>query len=129
MVPTHVDAHAGTRQAQRAPPARRAARRVAGRHRLARCGGSLPAPRRAALVRAAGGARHKISVWEMHTRDCPTCRRAHDDAEATAKVLLVAAAAAAASGELAAAVTLLMTSELSRRTALWFETEDVKFDR
>ena len=74
-------------------------------------------------------ARHKISVWEMHTRDCPTCRRAHDDAEATAKVLLVAAAAAAASGELAAAVTLLMTSELSRRTALWFETEDVKFDR
>ena len=23
-------------------------------------------------------ARHKISVWEMHTRDCPTCRRAHD---------------------------------------------------
>ena len=65
----------------------------------------------------------------MHTRDCPTCRRAHDDAEATAKVLLAASVAAAASGQLAAAVTLLMTSEISRRTALWFEYEDVKFDR
>ena len=73
--------------------------------------------------------RRTLSVWEMHTRDCPTCRRAHDDAEATAKVLLAASVAAAASGQLAAAVTLLMTSEISRRTALWFETEDVKFDR
>ncbi len=73
--------------------------------------------------------RRHLSVWEMHTRDCPTCRRAHDDASATAKALLVFSLAAAASAQMPVAITLLMTSELSRQTALWFERYDVKFDR
>lgn len=73
--------------------------------------------------------RRQLSVWEMHTRDCPTCRRAHDDAAATAKALLVFSLAAAASAQLPAALSLLVTSELSRQTSLWFESYDVKFDR
>ena len=73
--------------------------------------------------------RRELSVWEMHTRDCPTCRRAHDDSAATAKVLLMVSLAAAASGQMLTAVALLMTSELSRQTSLWFETFHVKFDK
>ena len=52
----------------------------------------------------------------------PACRRAHDDSAATAKVLLMVSLAAAASGQMLTAVVLLMTSELSRQTSLWFET-------
>ena len=73
--------------------------------------------------------RHRLSVWEMHTRDCPTCRRAHADSAATAKALLAISVAAAASGQVPAAITLFMTSEISRQTSLWFEHFDVKFDR
>ena len=73
--------------------------------------------------------RRHLSVWEMHTRDCPTCRRAHDDAAATAKVLLAVSLAAAAGGLSTAALALLLTSEVSRQTALWFEEYDVKFDK
>ena len=73
--------------------------------------------------------RRELSVWEMHTRDCPTCRRAHDDSAATAKVLLAFSIAAAASGLLPAALALLLNSEISRQTSRWFETYDVKFDR
>ena len=92
---------------------------------LRRSGGPPLKPAEKSDVRR--GARATRSRCGRCTRATARRRRAHDDAEAK-KVLLVAAAAAAASGELAA-VTLLMTSELSRRTALWFETEDVKFDR
>ena len=60
---------------------------------------------------------------------CPTCRRAHNDSAATAKVLLMVSLAAAASGQMLTAVALLMTSELSRQTSLWFETFHVKFDQ
>jgi len=73
--------------------------------------------------------RHQLSVWEMHTRDCPTCRRAHDDAKATAKVLLVASVAAAASGQLPTALALVAHAELSRAVSRWFEVFDVRFDK
>jgi len=73
--------------------------------------------------------RRRLSVWEMHVRDCPTCRRAHDDAAATSKVLLAISLAAAASAQLPSAIALLLTSEISRQTALWFEEYDVRFDR
>ena len=73
--------------------------------------------------------RKRLSVWKMHVRDCPTCRRAHDDAEATAKVLLAMSLAAAASGQLPAAIALFLNAEVSRQTALWFEYYDVKFEK
>ena len=57
------------------------------------------------------------------------CRRAHDDAKATGKVLLGFSLAAAASSQMPTALALLMVSELSRLTSLWFENFDVKFDR
>ena len=53
------------------------------------------------------------SLWvKARRRDymCPTCRRAHDDSAATAKVLLMVSLAAAASGQMLTAVALLMTS-------------------
>jgi hypothetical protein len=73
--------------------------------------------------------RRRLSVWEMHTRDCPTCRRAHADSAATAKVLLGVSAAAAAAGHLPASLSLLLISEFSRQTSRWFEEFDVRFER
>ena len=65
----------------------------------------------------------------MHTRDCPTCRRAYEDSKATAKVLLVVSVAAAASGQLPTALALVAHAELSRAVSRWFEVFDVRFDK
>ena len=44
-------------------------------------------------------------------------------------LMMMVSLAAAASGQMLTAVALLMTSELSRQTSLWFETFHVKFDK
>ena len=93
---------------------------------LRRSGGPPLQPAREDVKRWA--VRDRLSVWEMHVKHCPTCRRAHDDAAFTAKVLLGFSAAAAASGQLAPALALAATSEASRVTSEWFETFDVNFD-
>ena len=72
--------------------------------------------------------RRTLSVWEMHTRDCPTCRKAHDDAEATAKILLLMAILSAAAGYMPAAFSLVLHAEFSRQVAKWFEEYHVNFD-
>jgi len=71
--------------------------------------------------------RQELSVWHMHTRDCPSCRRAHSDAKATAKVLLLVGVAAAATNHVDAAVWLLVVAEMSRGVSRWFETFHVQF--
>jgi hypothetical protein len=95
---------------------------------LRRSGGPPLQPTSPEAVRRWRVRRH-LSVWEMHTRDCPTCRRAHDDAEFTAKALLGVSAVAAAAGHVPAAISLLGTAELSRATANWFETFEVRFPK
>ena len=94
---------------------------------LRRTGGPPLTPLQRDEVRRWEPRRH-ISVWEMHTRDCPTCRRAHDDAQFTSKVLLGVSTAAAAAGNLPAAISMLGVAELSRGTAHWFRNFDVRFD-
>jgi hypothetical protein len=71
--------------------------------------------------------RAQLSVWEMHTRDCPTCRRAHADAQAAGTVLLGASVAAAAAGHVGVALALAALSEACRAAVRWLEVFDVDF--
>ena len=73
--------------------------------------------------------RRSVSVWHMHTRDCPTCRRAHRDAKATSRGMLVVGLAFAASGHVALSLACLAHAEFSRGIERWFEEFDVDFRR